>query len=217
MAGLSTTSHTYGSQADNVTELEVVTGDGRCLRCSADSNSALFDCARFGPGQFGAITEARIRLRKALPNVRSYGLPYEDILVLMQDLELLALDEGFQYIDGWCMPVARDLWQVLSGELFAHHVFLVYLSVEWGETPPHEEEMLNGLHHTSVANHSDYSTLEFVTHKETKSLRSRADFDWTKPVTMGKRVHATLIGWTTGARLIHVLREYCLGMLSHNS
>ena len=185
VAGLSTTSHTYGSQADNVTELEVVTGDGRRLRCSADGNSALFDSARCGLGQFGAITEARLRLRKALPNVRSYGLLYEDIPVLMQDLEVLARDERFQYIDGWCTPVARDLWQVLSGELFAHHVFVVYLSVEWDETPPLEEEILSGLQHTLLASRSDYPTLEFVTHKETRSLRSEEGLDWTRPRASG--------------------------------
>lgn len=186
VAGLSTTSHTYGSQADNVTELEVVTGDGRRLRCSADSNSALFDCVRGGLGQFGAITEARLRLRKALPNVRSYGLLYEDVLVMMQDLELLSRDERFQYIDGWCMPVTRSLWQVLSGELFAHRVFAVYLSVEWDETPPNDEEMLSGLHHAFLANRSDYPTLEFVTHKETKSLHSKANSDRTKSMTRGE-------------------------------
>lgn len=183
VAGLSTTSHTYGSQVDNVTELEVVTGDGRRLRCSADSSPALFDCARCGLGQFGAITEARLRLRKALPKVRTYGLLYEDILVLMQDLELLARDDRFQYIDGWCTPIVRDLWQVLSGEMFAHHIFIVYLSVEWDETPPHDEELLSGLHHSLLASRSDSSTLDFVTYKETKTLQSRADFDWIKPRT----------------------------------
>lgn len=181
VAGLSTTSHTCGSQADNVTELEVVTGDGRRLRCSADSNPALFDCARCGLGQFGAITEARVRLREALPNVRTYGLVYEDVCVLMQDLELLVREDRFQYIDGWCTPVARDPWRILSGELFAHHVFFVYLSVEWDETPPNEEELLGGLHHSVLANRSDSPTLEFVTHKESKSLQSRPGIDGPTP------------------------------------
>lgn len=68
----------HRTQVDNVIELEVVTGDGRLLRCSADANSALFDAVRGGLGQFGVITEARIPLRKALPNVRTYTLTYED-------------------------------------------------------------------------------------------------------------------------------------------
>ena len=136
MAGLSVTSHRYGLQTDNVTELGVVTGDGRLVRCSLESHSGLFDCVRCGLGQFGAIVEARMRLRKVLPKVRTYTLLYEDVRVLMQDLELIAGTERFQYIDGWCLPVARDPWQVLSGELFAYRVYAVYLGSEWDDVPP---------------------------------------------------------------------------------
>lgn len=186
VAGLSTTSHAYGAQADNVTELEVVTGEGQRLRCSADENPTLFDCARCGLGQFGAITEARLRLRKALPNVRSYGLLYEDVHTLMQDLELLARDNRFQYIDGWCMPVARNPWQVLSGQLFAHHIFVVYLSVEWDGEPPSDADLLGGLHHALLANRSDYDTKDFVTHKESGTLRSRPGFDRAGPPVRGE-------------------------------
>ena len=181
VAGLSTASHAHGSQADNVTELEVVTGDGRLLRCSAGSNSDLFDCARCGLGQFGAITAARLRLRKTPPNVRAYCLIYEDIVTLMQDLEALVRDERFEYIDGWCVPVARDMWQVLSGELFTHRVFVLYLGAEWDDAPPEDEELLDGLRHALLADCSDFPALEFATHKETKSLQRQADLDWANP------------------------------------
>ena len=81
VAGLSIASHHYGAQTDNVIELEVVTGDGRLLHCSPELNSTLFDCARCGLGQFGAITEARIRLRRVLPRVRTYAVLYQDVHV----------------------------------------------------------------------------------------------------------------------------------------
>ena len=116
VGGLSISSHLYGSQVDNVTELGVVTGEGRLLRCSVDANSALFDAVRCGLGQFGVITGARIRLRKALPNVRTYGLLYEDVDSLMHDFEMLAREQRFQYLDGWCLPIIRDAWQAISGE-----------------------------------------------------------------------------------------------------
>ena len=134
---------------------------GRLLRCSPESNSTLFDCARCGLGQFGAITEARIRLRQVLPSVRTYTLLYEDVRVLMRDLEVLAGAQRFQYIDGWCLPVPRDLWQMASGQLFAHRVYEVYLSVEWDEGPPDQEEMLGDLHYTHLSGCSDYPTLGY--------------------------------------------------------
>ena len=170
VAGLSVTSHRYGLQTDNVTELEVVTGDGRLLRCSPESHRGLFDCVRCGLGQFGAIVEARIRLRRVLPRVRTYILIYEDVRVLMQDLELIAGTERFQYIDGWCLPFARDPWQALSGELFAHRVYAVHLSSEWDNTPPDQDELLGDLNYSRLAGLQDYPTLQFVTRAETGSM-----------------------------------------------
>ena len=169
MGGLSITSHRYGLQTDNVTELQVVTGDGRLVRCSPESHSDLFDCVRCGLGQFGAIVEARMRLRKVLPMVRTFTLLYEDVSVLVQDLELIAGTERFQYIDGWCVPVARDPWQVLSGERFAHRVYALYLSSEWDDVPPNEDELLGGLKYTRLRGFQDSPTLRFVTRAENSS------------------------------------------------
>ncbi len=166
VGGLSISSHRFGSQVDNVSELEVVTGDGRLLRCSADANSALFDFVRGGLGQFGVITEARIPLRRALPNVRTYTLLYTDVAAMMQDFALLTETERFQHIDGWCLPVVRNAWQALSGELYAHRIFVVYLSVEWGETPPEQDELLGDLHYSYLRGCHDDSTLGFATRME---------------------------------------------------
>ena len=187
VGGLSISSHLYGSQVDNVTELEVVTGDGRLLRCSVDANSALFDSVRCGLGQFGVITEARIRLRKALPKVRTYGLLYEDVDSLMQDFEMLAREQRFQHIDGWCLPIIRDAWQAVSGELYAYRIFPVYLSVEWGDSPPNQDELLGGLHYSRLIGCSDNSTLEFVTRMEKGStFNDPSAPDHSKPPSGGR-------------------------------
>ena len=65
MAGLGVASFRYGTQADNVDELEVVTGTGEIVTCSREQNRDLFDVVRCGLGQFGVITRAKVRLRKA--------------------------------------------------------------------------------------------------------------------------------------------------------
>ena len=182
VGGLSISSHGYGSQVDNVTELEVVTGDGRLLRCSSDINSTLFDSVRCGLGQFGVITEARIRLRKALPNVRTYGLLYEDVNFLMQDFEMLAGAQRFQHIDGWCLPFIRDVWQEISGNLYARRIFSVYLSVEWGDSPPDQDEVLSDLHYSRFAGYSDNTILEFMNRMEESAIfNDPFPLDGTKP------------------------------------
>ena len=77
--GVGLSSHLYGTQANNVDELEAVTGDGRLLRCSATENTSLFDATRAGLGQFSIITEARIRIRRVQSRVRTFRLVYEDL------------------------------------------------------------------------------------------------------------------------------------------
>ena len=50
MAGLGVASFRYGTQADNVVELEVVTGAGEIVVCSREQNRELFDMVRCGLG-----------------------------------------------------------------------------------------------------------------------------------------------------------------------
>ena len=71
MAGLGVASFRYGTQADNAVELQVVTGTGEIVTCSREQNRELFDVARCGLGQFGIITRATVRLRRAKGVVRN--------------------------------------------------------------------------------------------------------------------------------------------------
>ena len=95
--GVGLSSHLCGTQANNVDALEAVTGDGRLLRCSATENTSLFDATRAGLGQFSVITEARIRIRRVLPRVRTFRLVYEDLVTLMRDLAQILSHRRFHY------------------------------------------------------------------------------------------------------------------------
>ena len=67
--GLGPFSFRYGTQADNCTAIELVTGDGQICSCSEVQNKKLFDLARCGMGQFGVITKASVKL---LPATNSF-------------------------------------------------------------------------------------------------------------------------------------------------
>ncbi|MQA96994.1 MAG: FAD-binding protein [Streptosporangiales bacterium] len=97
----------YGTQADNVDELEVVIGDGRIVRCSARQEPELFHAVRAGLGRFGVITEARLRLVPAPGLVREHTLGYPDPYALVAaQLELLH-EPRVTYLEGQVMWTER--------------------------------------------------------------------------------------------------------------
>ena len=67
--GFSKGSLAHGFQTDHVSALEVVTGDGRIVECSAKQAAWLFESVLGGLGAFGAITRATIPLVRASPFV----------------------------------------------------------------------------------------------------------------------------------------------------
>ena len=70
LGGVGAHSFRNGLQADAVLELEVVTGDGRVVRCSPQTCPELFDLARAGLGLLGIITRVRMRCVPAPERVR---------------------------------------------------------------------------------------------------------------------------------------------------
>ena len=79
--GIGAASSRHGMQTDNVISLDVVTGDGRELSCSAAENSDLFDGVRAGLGQCGIVTRATLRLVRAPERNRRFQLFYRDLPV----------------------------------------------------------------------------------------------------------------------------------------
>lgn len=90
--GVGGTSFRYGAQVDNVLELEVVTGTGAVLTCSATERADLFDAVRAGFGRCGIITKARLRLVPAPAVVRKYTAGYGDVRSLTGALRRLVAD-----------------------------------------------------------------------------------------------------------------------------
>ena len=95
--GFGSTSHEYGAQVDNVRELEVVTGAGDVLLCSAENNGDLFDAIRGGIGQFGVVVRARIAMRPLPARGRLYRLRYRDVSTALEDLGRCVEDQVFQH------------------------------------------------------------------------------------------------------------------------
>jgi cytokinin dehydrogenase len=103
------TSHRFGGLVDNVTALDVVTGDGRLVSCSADRDSELFEMVLGGLGQCALIVRARVRLTRAPERVRRQHLLYEDLDAFYADQERLM--GRVDHLEGRFLPDAAKRWR----------------------------------------------------------------------------------------------------------
>jgi cytokinin dehydrogenase len=110
LGGLGGTSHRYGAMVDNVIELEVVTGGGDVVTCSAATNADLFRAVLAGLGQCGVITRATVRLVPAPAHVQHTKTLYETTAELNR-AQLASTAEGrHDYVEGLVMQDGAGGW-----------------------------------------------------------------------------------------------------------
>ncbi|KAJ0030997.1 hypothetical protein Pint_13400 [Pistacia integerrima] len=93
-AGISGQTFRYGPQIANVYEMDVVTGKGELVTCSAYKSSDLFYAVLGGLGQFGIITRARIALEPAPKRVKWVRMLYSNFSTFTKDQEYLISFNG---------------------------------------------------------------------------------------------------------------------------
>jgi cytokinin dehydrogenase len=170
MAGLGVASFRYGTQADNVLELQVVTGGGEVVTCSREQNRELFDVVRCGLGQFGIIVRAKIRLRRAKPTVRMYYLLYDDLGTLMEDAQgIMRPGSVWTSAGGLCSPCAQGMRHIGEGmelgegmQAFAYWLYPLQLTIDLdpGETAD-DQALLAGLRPYRHVHTEDFTQSEF--------------------------------------------------------
>jgi cytokinin dehydrogenase len=104
VGGVGGQSFAHGLQVDAVIELEVVTGAGTRMRCSADRDAELFHGCLGGLGQLGIIVEATLRLVPAPSRVRVRNLPFVELDGFLAAQHLLARAGCFDYLVGNFLP-----------------------------------------------------------------------------------------------------------------
>src|SRR5260370_17497541 len=93
--GIGNMSPRYGALVDNVTNLDVVTGDGHLVTCSHEHESELFDMVLAGQGQCGVIVRAGLPLIPAPTHVLYHELTYTDLDAYLSHPLRLARDRRF--------------------------------------------------------------------------------------------------------------------------
>ncbi len=108
VGGIGGASQHFGMVVDNTLELEVVTGDGRLVTCSADHEPDLFEAVLGGLGQFAVIVRATVRLLPAPTMARIYTLTYPLITDLTAAQRTALADGRFGYLEGQLVPTDDD-------------------------------------------------------------------------------------------------------------
>ncbi len=164
MAGIGVASFLYGSQGDNVVELDVVTGEGASVTCSPEKDPDLFWAAIAGLGQFCIITRARLQLRKFKPMTRTYYLLYDDVRTFLEDSKQ-AMDCGkWDHLESWGAPCAQGTRPVGGQrQVFAKWFFPFHLTVEYDPgQEPDDAKMLEGLRYYANVYVDDCPTIDFL-------------------------------------------------------
>ena len=102
--GISNSSHLYGGVVDSVQEIDVVTGVGELITCSAQKNTELFHVALAGMGQCGLITRARIRLVAVPTWVVRCNFNYNNLNDFIYDHQRIAKEGKYEHLGAYALP-----------------------------------------------------------------------------------------------------------------
>jgi FAD/FMN-containing dehydrogenase len=111
VGGIGAASSRHGMQTDNVIALDVVTGEGQEMSCSATEHPDLFDGVRAGLGQCGIVTRATLRLVRAPERIRRFQLFYPDLPSLAADQRRVLMEGRFDQLQGAILPDGSGGWR----------------------------------------------------------------------------------------------------------
>ncbi|HEU4401301.1 MAG TPA: FAD-binding protein, partial [Candidatus Polarisedimenticolia bacterium] len=183
VGGTGVASFRHGTQADNLLEIEAVTGGGDTIVCSETVNPGAWNALRAGLGQFGVITRLRLKLRRCRPRVRTYFLLYDDPGALLRDSRQAIETDRFDYLESWAAPCPQGFrWIGSIKEAFAAWFFPLHATVEFeAGSPPDDAALLAGLSPYRRLHVEDQDLLQFASRLEPLfTLWKRGGF-WSLP------------------------------------
>ena len=134
VGGIGGASLHFGMLADNALELDVVTGEGFIVTCSAQQEPDLFEAVLGGLGQFAVIVRATVRLLPAPTMARVYTLTYPQLTDLTAAQRAVLADGRFDYLEGQLVPTDDD-----------EFAFALEGGVWFTTEPPDDDSLLAGL------------------------------------------------------------------------
>jgi hypothetical protein len=153
VGGVGGASPHFGTQVDNVLELEVVTGAGQRVVCSPTDEPGLFYAVLAGLGQCAVLVRATLRLVPAPSNVRQYILFYPTVDALTADQRLVQADGRFSWVEG----------EAALNPNGPGWVYFLQAGAYYDSTPPDDQALIGDLRFESGTQQiSDMSYYDFA-------------------------------------------------------
>ena len=180
VGGVGANSHRFGPAIAHVDALEVITGAGDWVACSADTELDLFHGVLAGLGRCGMITAATLPLRPIQPLVRTYYLLYEEIQPWLNDQRHLAQRAGITYLEGFCAASIQGLHKTSAGRRpLRHWQYGLHLSVEFSEhQPPDDSILLDNLQFSKLLLAEEDETAAFAARYDARFQAMRQSGAW---------------------------------------
>jgi cytokinin dehydrogenase len=109
--GIGSNSHRYGSSIANVTAMDVVTGSGELIHCSASQYADLFQAILGGQGRCAVVVAVTLKLRSFKAKTQTYQLMYRDLDRWLADQQILKNNPVIDHMEGFCLSATTDTWQ----------------------------------------------------------------------------------------------------------
>lgn len=222
VAGVGATSHRYGAAVACAPELEVVTGGGRRLVCSASRECSVYEASLGGLGRAGIIVGARIELRPFAHNVRTFYLLFDEIEPWLAAQRALIATRRADYLEGFCTPCVQGLRDGPRGRApFAQWFFGLHVTLEFDDRASSDSEVLGDLDRFRVVHQEDSATVAFAARYDPRFVSMRRSGAWTQAhpwveaMLPGEKLHELLpailaaypVAFGDGPRLIFVERS----------
>ena len=161
--GIGSNSKTYGPVIANVLDLDVITGNGKHLKCNFTEESELYNVVLSGLGRCGVIASTTLLLRRFKPHIRTFHLLYDSLDSWMHDQVILGKDNQIEHVEGFCWTSAKGIRnQNGSRQYFAYWLYGLQVSVEFQEVAPEANDVLRDLHYWKLVHIEDEGTVNHV-------------------------------------------------------
>jgi cytokinin dehydrogenase len=202
VGGIGAASHRHGPAIAAVESLDVITGAGRRLVCSAEREPEVFEAVLGGAGCVGVIAAATLRLRRFGPRVRTFHCLYDDVDRWLDDQRFLVASPRADHLEAACSPCLQGFRAGPRGRApFAEWFHTCHVSVEYDVAPPDASSALSGLRPYRVLGHEDQDTLAFVDRYAPRFAAMRRSGAWSESIhpwvtafVPAERLHTLLPG-----------------------